>query len=78
MRGKPSTIGGNPQGRDMTRPCNVTCACPWSGLSVVIVNWFERGRSRALSTTQVGAAVGGLLGVAIAIVLDTFGLRSTP
>ncbi len=45
--------------------------------TVVIVNWFERKRSRALSTMQMGGAVGGLLVVGLAVVLETLGWRTT-
>lgn len=45
--------------------------------TVVIVNWFERRRSRALSTMQLGGAMGGLLVIAVAFALETFGWRST-
>ena len=45
--------------------------------TVVIVNWFERHRSRALSTMQTGGAIGGLLVVVIALALETWGWRST-
>jgi MFS family permease len=45
--------------------------------TVVIVNWFERRRSRALSIMQVGGAVGGLLVVLVAFALETYGWRNT-
>ncbi|HEU0074600.1 MAG TPA: MFS transporter [Dehalococcoidia bacterium] len=45
--------------------------------TVVIVNWFERRRSRALSTMQLGGAIGGLLVVVVAFALETFGWRNT-
>jgi sugar phosphate permease len=45
--------------------------------TVVIVNFFEKRRSRALSTMQLGGAVGGLLVVGVAFALETWGWRST-
>jgi sugar phosphate permease len=45
--------------------------------TVVIVNWFERRRSRALSVMQLGGATGGLLVVLVAFALETFGWRNT-
>ncbi|HEX5140822.1 MAG TPA: MFS transporter [Dehalococcoidia bacterium] len=45
--------------------------------TVVIVNWFDRRRARALSTFQMGGAVGGLLVTAVAFALETFGWRTT-
>lgn len=46
-------------------------------LSVVIVNWFDRRRARALSAIQMGSAVGGLLVAVVAFSLETYGWRST-
>jgi sugar phosphate permease len=45
--------------------------------TVVIVNWFDRMRARALSTLQMGGAVGGLLVIAVAFALEHYGWRST-
>ena len=45
--------------------------------TVVIVSWFNKKRSRALSSMQTGGALGGLLVVAIAFALETWGWRST-
>jgi MFS family permease len=45
--------------------------------TVVIVNWFERRRSRALSSMQLGGAIGGLLVVVVAFALENFGWRDT-
>jgi MFS family permease len=45
--------------------------------TVVIVNWFERHRSRALSAMQLGSGVGGLLVVLVAFALEHFGWRNT-
>ncbi|MGY6500392.1 MAG: MFS transporter [Acidimicrobiales bacterium] len=41
------------------------------------VKWFERRRSRALSLTMLGFAVGGLLTPAVVWALETFGWRTT-
>ncbi|HLF76957.1 MAG TPA: MFS transporter [Dehalococcoidia bacterium] len=46
-------------------------------LTVVIVNWFDRKRARALSTMQMGGALGGLLVIAVAFALETYGWRAT-
>ena len=46
-------------------------------LSVAFVNWFKRKRARALSTLELGFAVGGLLVPLVAAALETFGWRST-
>jgi sugar phosphate permease len=45
--------------------------------TVVIVNWFERRRSRALSMMQLGGAIGGLMVVLVAFALEHFGWRNT-
>jgi sugar phosphate permease len=45
--------------------------------TVVIVNWFEKRRSKALSTMQLGGAIGGLLVIAVAFALETWGWRTT-
>ena len=45
--------------------------------TVVLVNWFERRRSRALSTMQLGGALGGLLVAVVVFLLETFGWRNT-
>ena len=45
--------------------------------TVVVVNWFERRRSRALSTMQLGGALGGLMVVIVALALEAFGWRNT-
>jgi MFS family permease len=45
--------------------------------TVVIVNWFERRRSRALSSMQLGGAIGGLLVVVVAFALEHYGWRDT-
>ena len=45
--------------------------------TVVLVNWFERRRSRALSSMQLGGALGGLLVAVVVFLLETFGWRNT-
>jgi sugar phosphate permease len=51
--------------------------CGYFPLSVVLVNWFNRRRARALSSLQLGAAVGGLMVPLLAFCLEMFGWRST-
>jgi MFS family permease len=46
-------------------------------LSIVVVNWFERHRSRALSLVLFGMVAGGFAAPAIAWSLQTFGWRHT-
>jgi len=46
-------------------------------VSVAIIQWFERRRARALSSSQFGAAVGGLFVFAVAWVIQTYGWRVT-
>jgi sugar phosphate permease len=45
--------------------------------TVVLVNWFEKRRARALASFQMGGAAGGLLVVVVALSLEQFGWRST-
>ncbi|MGE3857385.1 MAG: MFS transporter [Dehalococcoidia bacterium] len=45
--------------------------------TVAIVNWFNRRRGRAMSTMQMGGAIGGLLIGAVAVALETVGWRTT-
>ena len=45
--------------------------------SVAIVNWFSRWRGRAISTMQMGGAIGGLMIAGVALSLETFGWRNT-
>jgi len=45
--------------------------------SVAIVNWFNRRRGRAISTMQMGGAIGGLLIGAVAFSLESVGWRVT-
>ena len=44
-------------------------------VSVAIIQWFEKRRARALSSSQFGAAVGGLFVVVTAWVIQTYGWR---
>ena len=46
-------------------------------VSVAIIQWFEKRRARALSSSQFGAAVGGLFVVAVAWAIQTYGWRVT-
>jgi MFS family permease len=46
-------------------------------LTVALVNWFERRRSRVLSTMSLGFAVGGLLVPFVAYSLEHLGWRNT-
>jgi MFS family permease len=46
-------------------------------ITVALVNWFERSRSRVLSTMSIGYAVGGLLVPVVAFSLEQFGWRNT-
>ena len=44
-------------------------------VSVAIIQWFEKRRARALSSSQFGAAVGGLFVFAVAWVIQSYGWR---
>jgi sugar phosphate permease len=46
-------------------------------VSVAIIQWFEKHRARALSSSQFGAAVGGLFVFVVAWVIQTYGWRVT-
>ncbi len=46
-------------------------------VTVAIVNWFERRRSRALALAQMGFAVGGAFTFLVGLALDRFGWRTT-
>ena len=46
-------------------------------LTVALVNWFERQRSRVLSMMSLGFAVGGLIVPLVALSLEEFGWRNT-
>ncbi len=46
-------------------------------LTVALVNWFERHRSRVLSLMSLGFAVGGLIVPLVALSLEEFGWRNT-
>jgi MFS family permease len=45
-------------------------------VSVAIIQWFEKRRARALSSSQFGAAVGGLFVFAVAWAIQTYGWRA--
>lgn len=47
------------------------------GITVAIVNWFERKRSRALALAQMGFAVGGAFTFLVGLALNQFGWRAT-
>ncbi|MFT7601223.1 MAG: MFS family permease [Acidimicrobiales bacterium] len=47
------------------------------GITVSIVNWFERKRARALALAQMGFAVGGAFTFLVGIALQQFGWRTT-
>lgn len=46
-------------------------------INVAIIQWFERRRARALSTTGLGLALGGLFVPVVALSIVTFGWRAT-
>ena len=47
------------------------------GITVTIVNWFERKRARALALAQMGFAVGGAFTFLVGLALQRFGWRTT-
>ena len=47
------------------------------GITVAIVNWFERKRSRAIALAQMGFAVGGAFTFLVGLALHQFGWRAT-
>ena len=47
------------------------------GITVSIVNWFERKRARALALAQMGFAVGGAFTFLVGLALHQFGWRTT-
>ena len=51
--------------------------CGFLTLNIVIANWFERRRSRAISLAATGSSSAGLLVPLVALALDTFGWRTT-
>ena len=51
--------------------------CGFFPLNVALIQWFERRRARALSTMQIGMALGGLALPAVAWALATWGWRAT-
>ncbi len=46
-------------------------------VSVAIIQWFEKHRARALSSSQFGAAIGGLFVFAVAWAIQSYGWRVT-
>ena len=46
-------------------------------INVAIIQWFERKRARALSTTGLGLALGGMVVPLVALSIVTFGWRAT-
>jgi sugar phosphate permease len=46
-------------------------------ISVAIIQWFEKSRSRALPAVQFGMALGGIFVFAVAWSIQTFGWRTT-
>ena len=46
-------------------------------VSVAIIQWFEKNRARALSSSQFGAAIGGLFVFVVAWVIEHYGWRVT-
>ena len=46
-------------------------------ITVAIVHWFERKRSRALALTSMGFAVGGVLAFGVGMVMTVIGWRGT-
>jgi sugar phosphate permease len=51
--------------------------CGFLTLNIVIANWFERRRSRAIALAATGSSSAGLLVPLVALALDTFGWRAT-
>ena len=51
--------------------------CGFFPLNVALIHWFERHRARALSSMQIGLALGGLALPVVAWALATWGWRAT-
>ena len=51
--------------------------CGFFPLNVALIHWFERHRARALSSMQIGMALGGLALPVVAWALVTWGWRAT-
>ncbi len=51
--------------------------CGFFPLNVALIHWFERYRARALSSMQIGMALGGLAIPLVAWALTTWGWRAT-
>jgi len=54
-----------------------TSLCGFFPLGVTLIHWFERHRARALSTVEIGFALGGLALPLVAWALATWGWRTT-
>ncbi|MFM9971367.1 MAG: MFS transporter [Burkholderiales bacterium] len=46
-------------------------------LTIAVMHWFEKKRSRALSTMNLGGACGGMLAPLVALAIISFGWRAT-
>lgn len=46
-------------------------------ITVAVVHWFERKRSRAIAVSSMGFAIGGTLAFGIGVVMDHIGWRQT-
>jgi len=51
--------------------------CGFFPLNVTLIHWFDRQRARALSSMQIGMALGGLCLPLVALALATWGWRAT-
>jgi MFS family permease len=51
--------------------------CGFLTINIVLINWFERQRSTAISLAATGGAVGGMMVPLVAMALETYGWRQT-
>lgn len=51
--------------------------CGYFPINVAIIHWFERKRARAMATSSLGLALGGLVVPIVAASIATFGWRAT-
>ncbi len=51
--------------------------CGYMPMTVVLVNWFEKSRTRALSAVTLGGTLGGVLVPVLAWTMQTYGWRAT-
>ena len=51
--------------------------CGYMPMTVVIIHWFEKSRTRALSAVTLGGTLGGVLVPALAWSMQTHGWRAT-